>query len=101
MWRLLSSRSRQDSVRDSQCQARDAGLDVAATICPGWIRAEKLVKANLPGAGQLRVEIEGQKQRSFPGLLVLAVRCSLLAVSDVLSRYYGQATKGVRWMPWR
>ena len=27
--------------------------------------------------------------------------CLLTSGVDVLSRYYGQATKGVRWMPWR
>ena len=76
------------------------GLDFAATNCPGWIRAV-LVKANLHDEGQLRVEIEGHRQRFFPELLLLIVTFRLLAVSDVLSRCYGQATKGVRWMPWR
>ena len=78
------------------------GLDLAATNCPGWIRAVKqIVKANLHDERQSGVEIEDQKLRLFPRLLLMIVVCRLLTDSDVLSRCYGQATKGVRWMPWR
>jgi len=61
-----------------------------------------VVKANLRRlkSSAISSQLSVKALKSW-GLLLGAGDLKLMTVLDVLSRYYGQATKGVRWMPWR
>ena len=68
--------------------------ELASTLAKHVNPRTQKIQGSMPPPGY----VEGRAARPF---FEMHLRVSIFDDRDVLGKFYGQATKGVRWMPWR